>query len=79
MRLLGLAVLTAVSCFSADLFRDDFSHFPPGWLTSPVGTLNGAIEEGKSYLEEQLDSAACQWTPPIVISGDPSGVTTASR
>src|SRR5579863_1695786 len=30
---------------AADLFRDDFSHFPPGWLTSPVGGLNGAIQE----------------------------------
>jgi len=85
-RLLVLVVLTAVSCFGADLFRDDFSKFPPGWLTSPVGTLNGAIQEyhylpnrgvplgpwanaighldawvvgsedGKPYLEEQLDS-----------------------
>src|SRR3974377_1094408 len=30
---------------AADLFRDDFSRFPPGWLTFPVGTLNGAIQE----------------------------------
>ncbi len=30
---------------AADLFRDDFSQFPPGWLSSPVGTLNGAIQE----------------------------------
>lgn len=30
---------------AADLFRDDFSRFPPGWLTSPVGTLNAAIQE----------------------------------
>lgn len=29
----------------ADLFRDDFSGFPPGWLTYPVGQLNGAIQE----------------------------------
>ena len=75
----------AASASAADLFRDDFSRFPPGWLTSPVGGLNGAIQEyhylahrgvplgpwenpishhdswmmsdedGKSYLEEQLD------------------------
>src|SRR6185436_19349082 len=32
-------------CTGADLFRDDFSRFPPGWLTSPVGTLNAAIQE----------------------------------
>src|SRR5215467_13802539 len=30
---------------SADLFHDDFSQFPPGWLTNPVGTLNAAIQE----------------------------------
>src|SRR5262249_29481131 len=27
------------------LFRDDFSGFPPGWLSQPVGQLNGAIQE----------------------------------
>src|ERR1051326_6777264 len=32
-------------CLAADLFHDDFSRFPPGWLTSPVGTLNPAIQE----------------------------------
>ncbi len=30
---------------SADLFHDDFSHFPPGWLTNSVGMLNAAIQE----------------------------------
>src|SRR5579872_7021359 len=40
------ALLFSVAAASgADLFRDDFSRFPPGWLTSPVGTLNGAIQE----------------------------------
>ena len=44
---LGLALLAAVvlPASGADLFRDDFSRFPPGWLTFPVGTLNGAIQE----------------------------------
>ncbi len=32
-------------CGAGDLFRDDFSHFPPGWLTRPVGQLNAAIQE----------------------------------
>jgi rhamnogalacturonan endolyase len=30
---------------AGELFRDDFSSFPPGWLTRPVGQLNGAIQE----------------------------------
>ena len=32
-------------CGAAELFRDDFSRFPPGWLTRPVGQLNAAIQE----------------------------------
>jgi len=45
-----LAVLLALAawrspCGAADLFRDDFSSFPPGWLTRPVGQLNAAIQE----------------------------------
>ena len=46
-RLVGLFAL-AVWCAPADaavLFRDDFSGFPPGWLTRPVGRLNAAIQE----------------------------------
>src|SRR5262249_40900856 len=45
---LAVVVLIASSsapCAAADLFRDDFSHFPPGWLTRPVGQLNAAIQE----------------------------------
>lgn len=101
LSLLAVAALGAGAAAGADLFRDDFSHFPPGWLTSPVGTLNGAIQEyhylphrgvplipwespishldswivsdeqGKSYLEEQLNATAGQWTPPLFITGDP--------
>src|SRR5258706_5968034 len=40
-----LVLFCAGMCPAADLFHDDFSHFPPGWLTSPVGSLNGAIQE----------------------------------
>ena len=41
----SLVVLTAwcLPSSAADLFRDDFSSFPPGWLTRPVGQLNAAI------------------------------------
>jgi rhamnogalacturonan endolyase len=33
------------ACQGVDLFSDDFSKLPPGWLTKPVGTLNAAIQE----------------------------------
>ena len=39
---LGASLLPASA---ADLFRDDFSRFHPGWLSSPVGQLNAAIQE----------------------------------
>ena len=45
MRLLPIFLTAAALSPAADLFRDDFSRFPPGWLTSPVGSLNGAIQE----------------------------------
>ncbi len=43
--LAALAALVATPGGAAELFRDDFSRFPPGWLTFPVGTLNAAIQE----------------------------------
>src|SRR5579864_3771012 len=93
--------LTVPAATAGDLLHDDFSRFPPGWLTSPVGELNGAIQEyhylahrgvplgpwenaicyqdawvagdenGKPYVEEQLDSTSKQWTNPLFITGDP--------
>lgn len=48
MRFRNLFVLLALgagSVVGAELFRGDFSRFPPGWLTSPVGSLNAAIQE----------------------------------
>lgn len=45
MRLLTIIILAAALSPAAELFRDDFARFPPGWLTAPQGTLNGAIQE----------------------------------
>jgi rhamnogalacturonan endolyase len=45
MRILLLVLLTALPGWNADLFHDDFSKLPPGWLSSPVGMLNPAIQE----------------------------------
>jgi hypothetical protein len=33
------------SASAGDLFSDDFTGYPPGWLTRPIGQLNGAIQE----------------------------------
>lgn len=44
MRSLILTLLP-VLVFSGELFTDDFSRFPPGLLSQPVGQLNGAIQE----------------------------------
>ncbi len=49
MRILLLALLSVavggVGPNEQELFRDDFSRFPPGLLSQPVGQLNGAIQE----------------------------------
>ncbi len=45
MRLCALFLCAAIPLAAADLFRDDFSRYPPGWLSSPVGLLNAAIQE----------------------------------
>lgn len=45
---LAIAVAVALSCpilRAGVLFEDDFSRYPAGWLTYPVGTLNEAIQE----------------------------------
>jgi rhamnogalacturonan endolyase len=42
--LTSFVLFTSAAC-AADLFRDDFSRFPPGQLSTPVGELNGAIQE----------------------------------
>jgi rhamnogalacturonan endolyase len=40
-----LSLLALPPCGAAELFRDDFSGFSPGWLSNPVGMLNAAIQE----------------------------------
>jgi hypothetical protein len=40
-----ILVLAAPFSRADELFRDDFSGFPTGWLTRPVGQLNAAIQE----------------------------------
>ncbi|MCX6625897.1 MAG: hypothetical protein NTY38_33505 [Acidobacteria bacterium] len=42
---LVLCFLTAAAAFPADLFHDDFSHFPAGRLTAPIPQTNAAIQE----------------------------------
>ncbi|MCW5977197.1 MAG: hypothetical protein KIT09_03930 [Bryobacteraceae bacterium] len=43
--LLFLFLILAPAARGAELFSDDFSRFPPGWLSTPVGLLNAAIQE----------------------------------
>lgn len=45
MRPIILALFISAAAIAGDLFKDDFSRFPPGWLSQPVGQLNGAIQE----------------------------------
>jgi hypothetical protein len=45
MRIVPIVIALALPCAAADLFRDDFSRYPAGWLTEPLGLLNPAIQE----------------------------------
>jgi hypothetical protein len=45
VRVIFLLLAFCLPAHPADLFHDDFSRFPPGWLTNPVGMLNAAIQE----------------------------------
>lgn len=40
-----LCALLPTAALGAQLFSDDFSRFPPGWFSQPMGQLNGAIQE----------------------------------
>ena len=45
MRTLCALLLLASAALAGDLFREDFSRYPAGWLSTPVGLLNAAIQE----------------------------------
>jgi rhamnogalacturonan endolyase len=49
---------------SVELFVDDFSRFPPGLLSAPLGQLNGAIQE-YHYIEHR-GVRTHPWRNPIV-------------
>lgn len=65
MRLQAAVLLCLASAApAADLFRDDFSRYPPGWLSTPVGLLNAAIQE-YHYLPHR-GVPLSPWVNPIV-------------
>ena len=65
MRLQAAVLLCLASAApAADLFRDDFSRYPPGWLSTPVGLLNAAIQE-YHYLPHR-GIPLLPWVNPIV-------------
>jgi rhamnogalacturonan endolyase len=76
----SLALISAAAllpCAGADLFRDDFSRFPPGWLSSPLGQLNGAIQEYHYIAHRGVPTAP--WENAIChndswVAGDEDGV-----
>jgi rhamnogalacturonan endolyase len=78
LTLLLLFVLFAAASSPVELFRDDFSKFPPGWLSKPVGQLNGAIQE-YHYLPHR-GVPTFPWYNPIThndswVAGDEDGKT----
>ena len=57
-------LLAGAAIRAGDLFRDDFSRFPPGALSAPLGQLNGAIQE-YHYIEHR-GVRLFPWRNPIV-------------
>ncbi|HYI96013.1 MAG TPA: hypothetical protein VEX68_20895 [Bryobacteraceae bacterium] len=57
-------MLLSVPVLAGELFRDDFSRFPPGLLSAPMGQLNGAIQE-YHYIEHR-GVRTHPWRNPIV-------------
>ncbi len=76
--LVAAANLFASPAPAAELFSDDFSAFPPGWLSYPMGELNGAIQEYHYIRHRGVDVRP--WYNPIVhldswVIGDEDGKT----
>jgi hypothetical protein len=72
----ALLSLLAASTPAAELFSDNFSWLPPGWLSYPMGELNGAIQEYHYIRHRGVDVRP--WYNPIVhldswIAGDEDG------
>lgn len=59
-----IPLLLPAAALAADLFRDDFSRFPPGMLSKPMGQLNGAIQEYHHI--EHRGVRTHPWRNPIV-------------
>jgi hypothetical protein len=59
-----LLLLALLPLSAADLFKDDFSRFPAGKLSAPVGELNAAIQE-YHYLPHR-GVPTFPWANPIV-------------
>ncbi|MBS1824916.1 MAG: hypothetical protein JST93_06320 [Acidobacteria bacterium] len=73
-----LFLFAIIPAFGGDFFRDDFSRFPPGVLSAPVGQLNGAIQEYHYIAYRGVPTAP--WRNPIVhedawLAGDEDGKT----
>jgi hypothetical protein len=67
MRILLFWLLAFVAApANVELFRDDFSRFPPGLLSAPVGQLNGAIQEYHYLPHRGVPTAP--WYNPITHS-----------
>lgn len=78
MRLVLLLLTASLAAMAGEIFRDDFSRFPPGWLSKPVGLLNGAIQE-YHYLPHR-GVPTYPWYNPIThtdswVAGDEEGKT----
>lgn len=76
MRVYLIPLVISAAAFGGELFRDDFSKLPPGWLSKPVGLLNGAIQE-YHYLPHR-GVPTQPWYNPIThndswIAGDEDG------